>query len=61
MLEERLRAYRANPESVYSWDELHKAAPRPGRAAMTDRTTIELARLMAEELGGFAPPPGFAD
>lgn len=25
-----------------------------------DRTTMELARLLANELGGFQPPPGFA-
>jgi amidase len=30
-------------------------------AAFEDRTTIEFARLMAGELGGFTPPPGFAD
>jgi amidase len=26
-----------------------------------DRTTIEFARLMAQEIGGFQPPPGFED
>lgn len=30
-------------------------------AEFADHTTIELARLMAEEQGGFSPPPGFAD
>jgi amidase len=30
-------------------------------AEFADRTTIELARLLANELGGFVPPPGFAD
>jgi amidase len=25
-----------------------------------DRTTIEFARLVAREMGGFAPPPGYA-
>lgn len=30
-------------------------------AAFADRTTIEFARLLAEEQGGFVPPPGFAD
>jgi amidase len=24
-----------------------------------DPTTIEFARLLADEIGGFAPPPGF--
>lgn len=28
-------------------------------AEMNDRTTIEFARLVAQELGGFVPPPGF--
>ena len=28
-------------------------------AAFDDRTTIEFARLMAQEMGGFAPPPGY--
>ena len=27
--------------------------------AYADHTCIEFARLMAEELGGFVPPPGF--
>jgi len=30
-------------------------------AEFSDRTTIEFARLMAQELGGFAAPPGFGD
>ena len=30
-------------------------------AEYADLTTIELARLMAEEEGGFVPPPGFGD
>jgi amidase len=30
-------------------------------AEFADHTTIEFARLMAEEQGGFVPPPGFAD
>jgi len=29
--------------------------------AFGDRTTIEFARLLAAELGGFTPPPGYAD
>lgn len=29
-------------------------------AHMEDRTTIEFARLLGEEFGGFAPPPGYA-
>ncbi len=29
-------------------------------AEFDDRTTIEFARLMANELGGYQPPPGFA-
>ena len=28
-------------------------------AAFDDRTTIEFARLMAQEMGGFVPPPGY--
>jgi amidase len=28
-------------------------------AEFDDRTTIEFARLMAQELGGFTPPNGF--
>ena len=28
-------------------------------AALCDATTIEFARLLAAEIGGFAPPPGF--
>ncbi|MBL4685141.1 MAG: hypothetical protein JKY37_11170 [Nannocystaceae bacterium] len=30
-------------------------------AGFSDRTTIEFARLVASELGGFAAPPGFSD
>jgi amidase len=30
-------------------------------AEYADRTTIDLARLLAEEVGGFVPPPGFGD
>jgi amidase len=30
-------------------------------AEFADRTTIEFARLLAEEQGGFVPPPGFDD
>lgn len=30
-------------------------------AAFDDRTTIEFARLMADEIGGFVPPPGYGD
>jgi amidase len=30
-------------------------------AEFADHTTIEFARLLADELGGFVPPPGFAD
>lgn len=26
-----------------------------------DRTTIEFSRLMAQEIGGFIPPPGYGD
>jgi amidase len=29
-------------------------------AELHDRTTIEFARLVAQELGGFVPPPGYA-
>ncbi len=29
-------------------------------AAFDDRTTIEFARLLAQEIGGFQPPPGYA-
>jgi amidase len=25
-----------------------------------DRTTLELARLLGREIGGFTPPPGYA-
>jgi amidase len=30
-------------------------------AEFSDRTTIEFARLMAAEIGGFEPPPGYED
>jgi amidase len=30
-------------------------------AEYADRTTIEAARLIAEEIGGFAPPPAYVD
>jgi amidase len=30
-------------------------------AEFDDRTTIEFARLMAQEIGGFRPPPGYED
>lgn len=30
-------------------------------AAFEDRTTIEVARLLGQALGGYVPPPGFAD
>jgi amidase len=30
-------------------------------AEFDDRTTIEFARLIAEEIGGFQPPPGYGD
>jgi len=30
-------------------------------AEFDDRTTIEFARLMADQLGGFVPPPGYGD
>lgn len=30
-------------------------------AELDDRTTIEVARLLAPELGGYIPPPGFGD
>ena len=29
-------------------------------AELDDRTTIEFARMMAEEIGGFVPPPGYS-
>ena len=30
-------------------------------AEFDDRTTIEFARLMAKEIGGFVAPPGYGD
>jgi amidase len=30
-------------------------------AEFSDETTIEFARLMAQEIGGFVPPPGYGD
>jgi hypothetical protein len=29
-------------------------------AEFDDHTTMEFARLMAQEIGGFEPPPGYA-
>ena len=31
-----------------------------GSSGGSDHTTIEFARLMGRELGGFIPPPGYA-